>query len=91
MTGLKEAMNEILQYLRNHGERLDIEIAEATGISLPKMHQHLSELASRKQILACHSIKFVQGKKVEGIICRLVGYIPSTKAGKKAKSQMPLS
>jgi hypothetical protein len=38
-------MKEILQYLKTHGERLDTEIAEATGISLTKVRLLLSELA----------------------------------------------
>jgi hypothetical protein len=84
-------MKEILHYLKTHGEQLDTEIAKATGISLAKMHQHLSDLASKREIMACHSIKFVHGKKIEGISCRLVGYIPSAKPGKKTKSQLPLS
>ncbi|TDI81362.1 MAG: ArsR family transcriptional regulator, partial [Betaproteobacteria bacterium] len=37
-------MKEILQYLKKHGEKLDLEIAVATGISLTKVRLHLSEL-----------------------------------------------
>lgn len=84
-------MKEILQYLKKHGERLDTEIAVATGIPLTNVHLHLSELAARGEILACHSIKFEKEKKIEGISCRLVGYIPPAAPSRKSKAQLKLS
>jgi DeoR/GlpR family transcriptional regulator of sugar metabolism len=84
-------MKEILQYLKQHGERLDTDIAVATGISLADVHLHLSELAAKGEIMACHSIKFDKGKKIEGISCRLAGYIPPATPGRKSKSQLKLS
>ena len=79
-------MKEILQYLKMHGERFDKEIAEATGIPLAKVRLHLSELADKREIMACHSIRFEQGKKVEGIRCRLAGFIPPFSPGRKSKT-----
>ncbi len=84
-------MKEILQYLKTHGERLDTEIAEATGISLAKVRQHLAELSAKGEIMVCHSIKYEKGKKIEGISCRLSGYIPPAAPGRKSKSQLKLS
>ena len=84
-------MKEILQYLKKHGERLDTEIAEATGISLANVHLHLSELAAKGEIMACHSIRFENGKKIEGVSCRLAGYIPPAAPGRKSKAQLKLS
>jgi DeoR/GlpR family transcriptional regulator of sugar metabolism len=83
-------MKEILQYLKRHGERLDTEIAEATGISLANVRLHLSELAAKGEVMACHSIRFEKGKKVEGISCRLAGYIPPAAPGRKSKAQLKL-
>ena len=57
-------MKEILQYLKDHGERLDTDIAVATGIPLANVQLHLSELAATGVIMACHSIRFEKGKKV---------------------------
>ena len=37
-------MNEILQYLKANGEKLDAEIAAAVGLSLAKVHAYLAEL-----------------------------------------------
>jgi predicted ArsR family transcriptional regulator len=69
-------MKEILQYLKKNGEQLDTEIAKAVGISLAKVRLHLSELAAKGEVMSCHSIRFEKGKKIEGIRCRLAGYIP---------------
>lgn len=81
----------ILQYLKKHGERLDAEIAEATGIPLTNVRLHLSELAAKGEIMSCHSIRFEKGQKIEGIKCRLVGYIPPAAPGRKPKVQLKLS
>lgn len=78
-------MNEILQYLKTHGERLDTEIAAAVGISLAKVRIQLAELAEQRQIMVYHSIKFENGKKIEGIRCRLAGFIPPAAPGRKPK------
>jgi len=84
-------MKEILQYLKTHGERLDTEIAAATGISLANVHIYLSELAAKGEIMACHSTRFEKGKKIEGVSCRVAGYIPPAAPGRKSKAQLKLS
>lgn len=84
-------MKEILLYLKTNGERLDTEIAEATGLTLAKVRVQLAELAAKGEIMACHSIKYEKGKKIEGISCRLAGFIPPAAPGRKSKSQLKLS
>jgi DeoR/GlpR family transcriptional regulator of sugar metabolism len=84
-------MNEILQLLKTRGERLDSEIAEATGISLAKVRLHLTELAAKGEVMSCHSIRYEKGKKIEGIRCRVAGYIPPAAPGRKSKAQLKLS
>lgn len=84
-------MNEILQLLKTRGERFDSEIAEATGISLAKVRVHLTELAARGEVMSCHSTRYEKGKKIEGIRCRLAGYIPPAAPGRKSKAQLKLS
>lgn len=83
-------MSEILQYLKKHGERLDSEIAEASGLSLAKVRLHLSELAAKGEVMSCHSIRFEKGKKIERIIYRIAGYIPPAAPGRKSKAQLKL-
>ena len=84
-------MDGILQYLKTHGERLDSEIAQATGTSLAKVRVRLAELTERKQIMTCYSIRYEKGKKIEGLCCRLTGYIPPASPGRKPKSQIQIS
>ena len=79
-------MNEILQYLHKHGERLDAEIAEAAGLSLVKTRLHLAELAAKGEVVAYHSTRFEEGVKIEGIRCRLSGLIPKAAPGRKSKA-----
>lgn len=80
-------MDEILQYLKKRGECSDTEIAEAAGLALSDVHFHLAELKGKNQIMVCHSIKFVKGKEVESIICRISGYNLPKKTGAKAKAK----
>jgi len=78
-------MNEILQYMMTHGERLDKEIAAATGISLAAVRLQLAELTASHEIVACQSIRFHNGKKSEGTIYRIAGYTPPASPGRKPK------
>jgi predicted transcriptional regulator len=84
-------MNEILQYLKTHGEQLDAEIAQAVGMSLINVRKHLDELTAKGEIMSYQSTKFENGKKVEGIRCRIAGFIPLEASGKKSKVQLRLS
>lgn len=79
-------MNEILQYLKKHGEKLDAEIAAAAGLSLSKTRLHLAELAAKGEVMVCDSIRFENGKKIVGIRCRVSGYIPPASPGRKSKA-----
>ena len=84
-------MKEILQYLKKNGEQLDTDIAVATGISLATVRLHLAELSARYEIVACQTTRFVKGKKIEGLACRVAGYIPPAAPGRKSKAQLNLS
>ena len=78
-------MNEILDYLKKHGECLDADIATATGLPLIKIHQILRELMAIGKVLFCHATRFEDGRKIEVMICRLVGYGPVLKPITKEK------
>ncbi|MDP1537032.1 MAG: hypothetical protein Q8L95_07615 [Burkholderiales bacterium] len=82
-------MQEILDYLKNSGERLDSEIAAATGISVANVRQRVTALQARGAIMVCRSIRYQDGKEIEGILCRVSGYIPPAAPGRKSKAQMP--
>ena len=88
---LGDVLNTILQYLKTHGEQLDTEIAEATGLTLAKTRAQLTELAAKREIMVCHSTRYEKGKKIEGMKCRLAGFIPPATPGRKSKSQLKIS
>jgi hypothetical protein len=79
-------MNEILQYLKKHGERLDDEIAKAAGLSLSKTRLYLAELAAKGEVMTYHSTRFVEGQKIEGIRCRIIGVTPKAAPGRKSRA-----
>ena len=78
-------MNEILEYLKKNGEKLDAEIAQAAGLSLSKTRLYLAELSAKGEIMTYQSTRFLEGKKIEGIRCRLTGITPPAAPGRKAK------
>lgn len=84
-------MNEILQYLKTHGERLDAEIAVAVCMSQAKVRIQLSEMAAKGEVMSYQSTKFENGKKIEEIRCRIAGFIPPAAPGRKSKVQLKLS
>lgn len=81
-------MQEILQYLKHSGERLDSEIAAATGISLANVRLSVSELSARGDVIVCRSIRFKDGKQIEAVLCRVSGYVPPAAPGRKSKAQL---
>jgi hypothetical protein len=80
-------MQEILQYLKNNGERLDSEIAAATGMSLAKVRLGVSDLSARGDVMVCRSIRYKDGKEIDAILCRVSGYIPPAAPGRKSKAR----
>jgi len=77
-------MNEILQYLKAQGEKLDTEIAAATGLSIEAIHIQLLKLAANHEVMACQTTRFVKGKQIESMSCRISGFIPKAAPGRKS-------
>jgi 3-phosphoglycerate kinase len=79
-------LREILEYLKTGGERLDSEIAAATGMSVENVRQRVSKLSATGEVIVCQSIRFDdEGKRSERLLCRIAGYIPPAAPGRKAK------
>ena len=76
----------ILQYLKKHGQQLDVEIAAATGIPLPKVRSSLTDLSARGEISKCSVTRYTDGKPIEGILCRIAGTIPPKAPGRRPGS-----
>lgn len=79
-------MREILQYLKLNGERLDSEIAAATGLSIDAVRSGVTALSASGDVIACRSIRYKDGKPIDGMLCRMSGYIPPAAPGRKAKA-----
>ena len=80
-------MQEIMKYLKAHGERLDSEIASATGISLANVNRTVSELSAKGEVIVCRLTRYADGKKTEGMLCRVSGYVPPAAPGRKSKAR----
>jgi transcription initiation factor IIE alpha subunit len=78
-------MQEILEYLKDRGEQLDSEIAAATSLSLASVRLRLTDLQAKGAVMVCRSIRYKDGKKTEGMLCRISGYIPPPVPGRKPK------
>jgi len=79
-------MEAILDYLKKGGERLDSEIAAATGISLAAVRHHVTDLQARGAVMVCRSIRYKDGKEINGLLCRVSGYVPPKAPGRKPKA-----
>ena len=79
-------MQDILQYLKENGERLDSELASETGVSLEDVCLRLAELSDRGDVIMCRTTRFTDGRKIEGMLCRVSGYFPPASPGRKSKT-----
>jgi len=79
-------MQAILDYLKHSGERLDSEIAAATGLSLANVRLSVTDLQARGAVMVCRSIRYKDGKEVHAMLCRISGYIPPAAPGRKPKA-----
>jgi hypothetical protein len=76
--------DQVLRHLKKHGQLLDLEIASATGITLVQVRKSLADLATRGEISQCSVTHFHGNKRVDGIQCRISGYVPPVAPGRKA-------
>ena len=76
--------DQVLSHLKKHGQLLDLDIASATGIPLAQVRKSLADLATRGEISQCSVTHFNGNKRIEGIQCRISGYMPPAAPGRKA-------
>lgn len=77
-------MVEILECLKKHGQRLDLEIAKETGVPLKTVREELTALAATGAVITCSLTRFERGKRIEAWQCRISGYVPPPAPGRKA-------
>jgi hypothetical protein len=73
----------ILEHLKKNGQQLDLEIAAATGIPLPKVRKSILDLSARGDISTCSMTQYSNGKPVNGTLCRIAGTIPPKAPGRR--------
>lgn len=79
--------SEILRYLKDNGERLDIELAVEMGAQLETIRHCLSDLSARGDVIMCHAIRYTDGKETEGTLCRASGFSPPPSRGRKPNAR----
>ncbi len=78
-------MTEILQCLKKHGQRLDLEIAKELHVPLATVRQHLAALADSREVIMCKTIQFEKGRQFEAWQGRISGFVPPPAPGRKPK------
>jgi predicted ArsR family transcriptional regulator len=82
-------MVDVLECLRNHGQRLDLEIADETGLPLETVRQRLMALVAAGDIIMCRLTRFKNGVRTEAWQCRVSGFVPPRAPGRKAPLTPP--
>ena len=61
----------IIGFLKSNGEQLDVDMAEALNIPLADLRNEVARLAAAGDLICCKVTRFIEGRKIEGISCRL--------------------
>jgi predicted ArsR family transcriptional regulator len=80
-------LTEILQCLKRHGQRLDLEIAKELRVPLAVVRQHLTALAESREAIVCKTIQFDKGRQFEAWQGRVSGFVPPAAPGRKPKAK----
>ena len=75
----------LLSCLRAHGQRLDVDIARETGVSVQEVRDCFAALLTSGDVIACKLTRFQAGKPVISMMYRASGYFPPVGAGRKSK------
>jgi predicted ArsR family transcriptional regulator len=78
-------VTELLQCLKKHGQRLDLEIAEEINVPLATVRRQLAGLAATGAVITCKLTRFEHGKRIDAWQCRVSGYVPPPAPGRKTK------
>ena len=79
---------KIFEYLKKHGQLLDLEIAQAIKMPLAEVRAALAELTAQREISQCSVTSFKDGKPTEAIQCRVFGYFPPAAPGRKPATKV---
>ena len=73
----------IINCLKKHGQLLDLEISEETGIPLAAVRYSLTGLSKQGEISRCSVTRYENGKPIKGSLCRIAGFSPSFSTSRK--------
>ena len=73
----------IVAFLRANAEQLDVDMAEALNIPLAELRQEVAALSSPRYVCYWRVIRFIDGRKIKGISCRLSCDPPTPARGRK--------
>lgn len=73
----------ILDFLKVHGDCLDSEMAAALKLSRSQVANEIARLSASGDVICCKVTRYVDGKKIEGVSCRLSGSLPKAAPGPK--------
>ena len=76
-------MMGVLECLRKHGQRLDLEIASEIGAPLESVRKSLLGLTASGEVIKCKLTRFEGGKRIDAWQCRVAGYVPPRSPGRK--------
>ena len=69
-------MDIVLEDLRKHGQRLDLEISSDTGLPIAEVHRSLEALVKAGSVTTLKLTRFQRGQRIEALQCRFAGYLP---------------
>ena len=77
-------VGNVLDCLRKHGQRLDLEIAKELGAPLESVRERLTALAATGAVITCSLTRYENGQRIDAWQCRVSGYVPPQSPGRKA-------
>ena len=79
-------MQEVMQCLKKHDQRLDLEIAAEMRVPLATVRKLLAELSAAGEVVMCQLTRYEGSKTIEAWQCRVSGYVPAPAPGRKPKA-----
>ena len=73
----------ILDFLKTSGEQLDAQIAAALGMAMTTVRRDVSQLSASGDVICCKVTRYIDGKKIQGVSCRLSSSLPAPARGRK--------
>ena len=77
-------MSDILDCLKKHGQRLDLEIAQEMKMPLASVRGSIDILEAEGAVVTCRVTRFEDGKRIDARQCRVSGYTSSRLDGATA-------